>query len=105
MSSRVRFGRTSCQNTVKVCYPQTQRLSGTTFASNTFLITIVNKGNGDTISHALNYQVKIVTFYDDADNGRQKNDFWSDNILTDSFVLKNDFTNDKFSGKLVVVRI
>lgn len=105
MSSRVKFGNRKCNNFSVVCSPQSQRLSGTTFATNTFTINLVNKGNGDLISHDLNYQVRIVTFYNDGDGGRQMNDFWSNTILTNSFVLKNDFTNDKFSGKLVVVKI
>lgn len=104
MSSRVRFGNRKCNNFAVVCSPQSQRFSGTTFASNTFVINLVNKGNGDLINHDLNYRLRIVTFYNDGDGGRQMNDFWSDDILTNSFVLKNDFTDDKFSGKLVVVK-
>lgn len=105
MSIRVKFVARKCNNNVVVCSPQSQRLSGTTFASNTFVINLVNKGNGDLITHDLNYQVRIVTFYNDSYSGRQMNDFWSNTILANSFILKNDFTNDKFSGKLVVVRI
>ena len=70
-----------------------------------FNINIVSKGNGDTITHGYGFRFRIVTFYDSNDGSRQKNIFFASNQTTTTFILNNDFDNDKYSGTLLCVKI
>lgn len=70
-----------------------------------FNIDITSKGNGDTISHGYGFRFRIVSFYDSNDGSRQKNIFFASNQSTTTFLLNNDFTNDKYSGTLLCVKI
>jgi hypothetical protein len=68
-------------------------------------IDISEKGNGEVVAHAKNSNLRILTFYDDNDNGRQRNDFYASTpISTSQFTLSNDFSNDKFTGTLLCVK-
>ena len=71
----------------------------------TFNIEIVNKGNGDTITHGYGFRFRIVTFFDGLDNTRQKNIFFATNQSTTDFILNNDFDDDKYSGTLLCVKL
>lgn len=70
-----------------------------------FNINITSKGNGDTITHGYGFRFRIVTFYDSNDGSRQKNIFFASNQTTTTFLLNNDFDNDKYSGTLLCVKI
>lgn len=70
-----------------------------------FNINITDKGNGDTITHGFGFRFRIVSFYDSNDGSRQKNIFFASNQTTTTFLLNNDFDNDKYSGTLLCVKI
>lgn len=69
-----------------------------------FTVDLVEKGNGDVITHNSQANARILTFFDDGDNGRQRSDFYASNSTTSGFTLSNDFTNDKFTGTLLCVK-
>lgn len=68
------------------------------------LIDISSKGNNDVITHNVGSLMRVLTFYNDSDSGRQMMDFYASNIQANSFTLKNDFTEDKFNGQLLCIK-
>lgn len=83
---------------------QAEWLASITASSLIVTVAVAGKGNGDIITHGLGANLRIITFYDDADSGRQRNDFFANGQTLTQFTLNNDFTNDKYTGTLLCVK-
>lgn len=68
------------------------------------IINITNKGNGDTIVHNLGSNLMVSFLRNSDDENRKLYDFFESSVTTTQFVLRNDFTNDKFNGQLLCVK-
>jgi hypothetical protein len=75
-------------------------------ADNNKLVTvaIMEKGGGDIITHTHGATLRVITFWDDNDSGRQRNDFYAASATLNTFTLKNDFSNTKLTGTLLCVK-
>jgi hypothetical protein len=72
--------------------------------SDTIMLDITSKGNGDAIPHSSEATLRVVSFWDSDDGGRQSNVFYSSSQTTTQFTLNNDFTNDKYNGTLLCIK-
>jgi hypothetical protein len=68
------------------------------------IIQIDEKGNDDVITHSANSTLLVINFFDDNDGGRHKDVFYATAQTLSTFELKNDFDNDKYTGKLLCVK-
>ena len=68
------------------------------------MIPITAKGNGDVITHDKESNLRILTMFNDDDEGRSYGAFYASESSLTQFTLKNDFTDDKFNGSLLCVK-
>ena len=77
---------------------------GLLFSDKIFFVNIGELGNNDVVVHNRGGAARIICFYNDDDNGRQRHDFYATNNNSNSFTLRNDFTDNKFTGTLLCVK-
>jgi hypothetical protein len=70
-----------------------------------YVLTIANKGDGDTVTHHKGVKLRIICLFDSDNEGRRYDGFKiEEGTDTDiAFVLKNDFETTKFNGVLICV--
>lgn len=68
-------------------------------------IEITEKGNGDLINHGYPIRLKIISFYDANDNGRNKNIFFNTLQNINNFILNCNFNENKYTGTLVCTKL